>query len=227
MSLVVRHPHRWDLSPEEARELQESLSEFVETRPLLEDALQYVAGVDAGFTGSEVHAAAVVLDYPDLKVIEQTTIQQPVTFPYIPGLLSFREAPAILAALERLPVLPDLLLVDGHGLAHPRRFGIACHLGVLLDIPTIGVAKSLLVGRLTELGEEIGSSADLMDEEEIIGAALRTRRNVRPVYISIGNRVDLPSAMRTVLHCTKDYRLPEPCRLAHNLATRSFKVGGS
>jgi deoxyribonuclease V len=168
-----------------------------------------------------IHAAVVLLVYPSLEPVEQVTTQFPLSFPYVPGLLSFREAPAILAALEQLGTSPDVLLVDGHGYAHPRRFGLACHLGVWLDIPSIGCAKSILVGEQAPLDETAGSSAEMLDDGEVIGLAVRTRQKVKPVYVSIGHRVDLDSAMRIVLVCRRGYRLPEPARLAHQLATKA------
>lgn len=190
----------------------------------MDDAIQMVCGVDASYAKDSMFAAAAVFDYQSLALVDQAVSEQPLSFPYIPGLLSFREAPAILAALEQLSRLPDLLLVDGHGLAHPRRFGLACHLGVLLDLPAIGVGKSILVGVVGELGDAVGSTADIVDGDEMLGVALRTRWNVRPVYLSVGHRVDLLSAIRLVLDCTRGYRLPEPCRAAHLLASSAAKI---
>ena len=164
-------------------------------------------------------AAIAVLSFPELQVLEIARAEVPTTFPYVPGLLSFRETPAVLAAYERLQLKPDLLIVDGQGYAHRRRFGIACHLGVLLDIPAIGSAKSLLVGRHGQLGEERGATAELIDRREVVGMALRTRRGITPVYVSIGHRIDLPSAVRFVLDCCTRYRLPEPQRQAHIAAS--------
>jgi deoxyribonuclease V len=177
-----------------------------------------VAGVDASYYQGMVCAAVAVLDFPHLKPIEQAVVKIPLSFPYIPGLLSFREAPGILAALEQLSQLPDVLIVDGHGQAHPRRFGLACHLGVWLDLPTIGCAKSVLVGELAPLGAKVGSTAQLTLGTEVLGIALRTRNNMKPVYLSIGHRMDLFSAAEIILACTKGYRLPEPSRQAHFLA---------
>ena len=214
-----RHP--WDVSPQEARQLQDGLREQVLVQPLAEQGITTIAGVDASFGREIIHAAAVLLAYPSQEPIEQTTVQLPLSFPYVPGLLSFREAPAILAALEQLGMRPDVLLVDGHGYAHPRRFGLACHLGVWLDIPSIGCAKSILVGEHPPLDETVGSNAELLDDGEVIGLVVRTRQKVKPVYVSIGHRVDLDSAMRVVLSCGRGYRLPEPVRLAHQLATKA------
>lgn len=230
--LKLHHQHTWDLSLAEARRLQERLREHVLVEPLSLDGIRSVAGVDASYRkpqageGGWVRAAVVEMDYPDLHIRAQAVGKTPMSFPYVPGLLSFRESPAILAALEQLlarkgqgnRALPDVLIFDGQGLAHPRRFGIACHIGVLLDIPTIGCAKSILVGEVGELGEDAGSVSNLVFAGEIIGAAVRTRKNVKPVYVSVGHKVDLESAVRLVLGCCRGHRLPEPARLAHTLA---------
>jgi deoxyribonuclease V len=154
-----------------------------------------------------------------MEPLEQAAAEMPLAFPYIPGLLSFREAPAILSALAQLSVLPDVLIVDGHGWAHPRRFGLACHLGVLLDLPTIGCAKSILTGQARALSETAGSTAELLDGSQVIGLALRTRPGVRPVYVSVGHRVDLASAARIIIDCGRGFQLPEPTRQAHRLAS--------
>lgn len=164
-----------------------------------------------------------MFDFPSLEIIEKAVAEVPLEFPYIPGLLSFREAPGILAAIEQLSASPDVLIVDGHGLAHPRRFGLACHLGIWLDLPTIGCAKSILVGDLTPLGETVGSTANLTLGNELLGVALRTRLNVKPVFLSIGHRMDLVSAIQIVLACGKGFRLPEPTRKAHTLAKEACK----
>lgn len=221
MPLVLYHTHPWDLSPAEARLLQDRLRDQVREQPLELGAVKTVAGVDASYRGGVVRAAVVVLSFKTLQFVEQATCQRPVSYPYLPGLLSFREAPAILAALARLKALPDVLIVDGHGLAHPRRFGLACHLGVLLDIAAIGCAKSIFVGEAAPLGDELGSTSDLSLNGELVGLALRTHQRARPVYISVGHRTDLPSALQVVLACGRGYRLPEPVRLAHQLASQS------
>jgi deoxyribonuclease V len=220
MTLTLHHAHPWNLPPPAAARLQQALRSRVQVSPLPEAPLRRVGGVDASFRGDHLFAAAVVLEYPSLQLVEQAVAESPLTFPYIPGLLSFREAPGILAALARLSALPDVLIVDGHGYAHPLRFGIACHLGVLLDLPTIGLGKSILIGQADPLGEAAGSASYLTADGEVIGVALRTRRRVKPVYVSVGHRVDLPSAVRVVLACGQGYRLPEPARLAHQLAGR-------
>ncbi len=200
--------------------LQERLRERVVVQDRL-GALHHVAGVDVGFPRGRqtARAAVAVLGFPDLSPCDQTVVCRPVAFPYVPGLLSFREVPAVLAALEALRELPDLILCDGQGQAHPRRFGIACHLGVLLDRPTIGVAKSRLVGRHGPLPEEKGAWVPLYDGSERIGAVLRTRSGVAPLYVSVGHRVSLETAIELVLRCTTRYRLPETTRAAHRLAS--------
>jgi deoxyribonuclease V len=216
--------HAWDLTPDEAVALQRRLAPRV-VRENRFGEVRLVAGVDVGFPraldpeGGVARAAVAVLRYPDLTVAEVARAEVPVTFPYVPGLLSFREAPAILAAYARLQLEPDLLIFDGQGLAHQRRFGIACHVGLWLDKPAIGSAKSILVGRYGPLGDAAGSQADLVDRGEVVGVALRTRRAVTPVYVSIGHRVDLPTAARLVLSCCQRYRLPEPQRQAHLAAS--------
>lgn len=218
MSLHLHHEHHWDLSPHEASQLQLELRGYVRIEPYSDDDLRLVGGVDASFSKDTILAAVVVLDYPTMQPDEQATVELPLTFPYIPGLLSFREAPAVLAALGKLSGLPDVLLIDGHGLAHPRRFGLACHVGVLLDLPTIGCAKSVLMGKCFTLGDTAGSAAELIADGQVVGMAVRTRDNVKPIYVSVGHRVDLPCAVRIVLACAMGYRLPEPIRQAHLLA---------
>ena len=218
----ARQTHAWDLSPKEAVQLQKDLQKRVVTTPLTEDAIQHIAGVDVGFPrGKEIARAAIaVMSYPELHLVDQGQAEAPVSFPYIPGLLSFREIPVILTALGQLTIVPDLLVIDGHGLAHPRRFGLACHIGVLLDIPSMGCGKSILVGEHGILSEMRGRFTELSVSGEIIGSVVRTRDSVKPVYISIGHRVDLPSAVRIALNCGGGYRLPEPIRWAHRLASK-------
>lgn len=210
----------WPRSCNEAKAIQQQLAQQVNQKNYFSD-IKTVAGVDVGFkdTGATTHSAVAVLNFPTLTLKEQATHQLPTCFPYVPGYLSFREIPAVIGALAKLETLPDLLLCDGQGLAHPRRFGIACHLGVLLDIPTIGVAKSRLIGEHIEPAADKGAHVPLMDKGEIIGAVLRTRSNVSPLYISIGHHIDLPTAIDYVLRCTSRYRLPETTRHAHRLAS--------
>ncbi|WP_017364760.1 deoxyribonuclease V [Methylococcus capsulatus] len=221
MGLALQHSHRWDLSPREAASLQTRLRPLVLAEDALPDEIRTVAGVDVGFEdhGHITRAAVAVLDFPSLRPSDQAIVRRPTRFPYVPGLLSFRELPALLEALERLNLLPELILVDGHGYAHPRRFGIACHLGVLTGIPTIGVGKTRLVGTHGELAEDRGSWIPLIDGDETIGAVVRTRRGVQPVYVSVGHRLSLPTAVDWVLRCAPRYRLPETTRQAHRLAS--------
>jgi len=216
--------HRWDLDVAEARALQRQLAVQVVREDRFGE-IRAVAGVDLGFPktldGGELgRAAVVVLRFPDLDLVEERVVERPVTFPYIPGLLSFREAPVGLAAIGSLEHPPDLLLVDGHGIAHPRRCGIACHLGLLLDLPTIGCAKSILVGHAEEPGLHPGDWTPVVDRGETIGAALRTRPKTKPIYVSIGHRVSLASAIALVSRCGRGYRLPEPTRRADRIASR-------
>lgn len=211
--------HAWDVSPAEAIRLQEALRHQAVVENRLGEVAT-VAGVDVSVLGEVARAAVVVLRYSDLAVLEVALAEVPVTFPYVPGLLAFREAPAILAACERLQVEPDLFIFDGQGSAHPRRMGIATHVGLFLDRPTIGCAKSRLCGVHPELPLQAGSWVPLTDGNEVIGAAVRTRAGVKPVYVSPGHRVDLATAVHYVLACCRGYRLPEPCRRAHMAAGR-------
>ena len=212
--------HAWDVSPEEAITIQKSLLDRIR----IEDdfgAIHTVAGVDVGFEkgGGITRAAIAVLDFATLKPVESAVARKPTTFPYIPGLLSFREIPAVLEAMLKLNSVPDLLLCDGQGIAHPRRFGLAAHLGLLLDLPAIGVAKSRLTGTHDNVPPEKGSYVPLMDRDEQIGVVLRTRTRVKPLYISPGHRVSIASAHRLVMQCITRYRLPETTRYAHRLAS--------
>lgn len=212
--------HAWDVSPAEARAIQLSLAAQVVTEDRY-GPLRTVAGIDVGFEqGNTITRAAVaLLSYPQLELIEYALARRPTGFPYVPGLLSFREVPAVLDALAALRGRPDMLLCDGQGIAHPRRLGIAAHLGVLCDIPAIGVAKSRLVGVHGIVPDQRGAWVPLRAGEEIIGAVLRTRRGVKPLYISAGHRIGLTSALAIVLACTTRYRLPETTRWAHRLAS--------
>ncbi len=215
--LTVEHP--WDLPPEQAEALQRRLAARVRSKPLALEQVRYVAGLDAAFPPGAVRAAVVVLSFPQLDFVDATVTEVDNPAPYVPGLLSFREAPALLRALEGLRVRPDVLLVDGHGRAHPRRLGIASHIGVLLDWPTVGVAKSVLVGRPRgTLADEVGATVPLVHQGEVVALGVRTRQGVKPVWVSVGHRVDLPSAVALVLRCGRGYRLPEPLRWAHRVA---------
>lgn len=218
--MKIPSTHRWDLTPSEAVALQRELAGRVIERDEF-GAVHYVAGVDVGFEGERnriARAAVVVLNYPDLTPVDYAVARMPVTFPYIPGLLSFREIPVILRAFQKIRIEPDLTIADGHGRAHPRRIGFASHLGLVLDRPTIGCAKSLLVGKAEEPGNEPGAWTPLVDRDEIIGAVLRTRAKTKPVYVSTGYRVSLDGAIEWVLKCCKRYRLPETTRYAHRAA---------
>lgn len=212
--------HRWDLSPAAAIALQEKLRGRVVGVDRL-GPVRRVAGVDVGFerNGSVTRAAVAVLDFPGLELVDWAIARMPTRFPYIPGLLSFRETPAVLRALGRLKVRPDLLLCDGQGLAHPRRFGFACHLGLLADIPSIGVAKTRLIGEHGALPARRGRWVPLNDRGEVIGAVLRTRQGVKPLFVSVGHRISLDTAVRWVMACVTRYRLPETTRWAHRLAS--------
>ena len=213
--------HEWDVTPKEAIAIQNRLRDEVIIADQVGE-VRFVAGVDVGFEeGNTVTRAAVaVLTFPDLTLHEQAIARRPTSFPYIPGLLSFREVPTVLDALDQLETRPDLLLCDGQGLAHPRRFGIACHLGVLTGLPSIGVAKSRLVGTHAPVPPDKGAHVPLYDGRDLIGAVLRTRDNTKPLYISIGHRISLTSGLEYVLRCTTRYKLPETTRWAHKLASR-------
>ncbi|MGM3308848.1 deoxyribonuclease V [Anabaena sp. WFMT] len=219
--MKIQQIHSWPSTVEEAITIQETLQNQVITTDVLKEPIKYVAGVDMGFleNGTMSRAAVAVLSFPDLQVVETSLAYRPTTFPYIPGFLSFREIPALLDALEKIQTIPDIILCDGQGIAHPRRLGIACHLGVIVDIPTIGVAKSLLIGKYEELPEAKGSWQPLIHKKETIGAVLRTRTGVKPLYISSGHRISLPTAIDYVLRCTPKYRLPETTRIADKLAS--------
>lgn len=220
--MKARHLHHWEVDPQEAREIQRWLVGQVTRGNELKDPC-FIAGVDISGEGRSglAQGAVVVLNYPRMELVEVQVVEGKPGFPYIPGLLSFREAPLVVAACEKLTVVPDLLLVDGHGIAHPRRMGLASHLGLLLDLPSIGCAKSILCGRHVPLGEE--SQAELVDKGEVVGMALRTKHGAAPVYVSIGHRVNLPTAVYWVKQCCRGYRLPEPTRLAHLAAGGKLK----
>lgn len=218
--MKTTQPIDWPENVAEARTIQEQLRAKVITENRL-GAVNLVAGADVGFEeeGKITRAAIAVLRLPKLELVEQAIARQPTRFPYIPGYLSFREIPALLEALANITMTPDLILCDGQGLAHPRRFGIACHLGVLTGLPTIGVAKSRLIGTHDKPGAKKGSWTPLMDKAEVIGAVVRTRDKVSPLYVSVGHRIDLQTAIEYVLRCTTRYRLPETTRRAHRLAS--------
>lgn len=218
--------HDWDLTPKEAIALQNRLRDRVRLQPL-KRKIRTIAGADISFNrfSDRIYAGIVVLSLPDLEVIESTAIRSRTRFPYIPGLLSFRELPALLEAWAKLKTIPDALILDGQGLAHPRRFGIACHAGIWLKIPTIGCAKSILVGKHAELPPEAGSQTPLVDRNEQIGVVLRTKKKVAPVYVSPGHLIDMPGAVNLVQRSLTRYRLPETTRRAHLLVNRLRESG--
>lgn len=228
---ILRHArerHPWDVTPFAAREIQEQLRDQASSRDQFE-SVRRVAGVDVGFEENNTitRAAVAVLTFPAMELCDHAIARRPTSFPYVPGLLSFREIPAVLDALDKLTIIPDMLLCDGQGIAHPRRFGIASHLGVLTGQPSIGVAKSRLFGTHAPVPEEKGQWTPLLalpsseaKNEEAIGAVLRTRVKVKPLYISIGHKICLETAIAIVLKCITRYRLPETTRWAHRLASR-------
>ena len=220
--------HAWNLTPSAAIRLQHRLRSRVIRLGRPRD-VRHVAGADVGFErgGGIARAAVVVLSFPELKLVDYAIARLPARFPYVPGLLSFREMPALMVALNRLRVRPDLILCDGQGIAHPRRFGIASHLGVFCGIPSIGVAKSRLIGEHGQPMQRRGAWIPLKDRGETIGAVLRTKANTQPVFVSIGHRVSLPVAVRYVMACTTSFRLPETTRWAHRLASGREPVPGA
>ena len=214
--MKARDLHAWDLSPTEAVALQKQLRDRVTVAPLPEE-VRIVAGADVSYDkhSDVLHAGFVLVRLPDFEVVETAGVAMRVTFPYVPGLLSFRETPPLVQAWKLVKRRPDVVVLDGQGLAHPRRFGIACHVGLLFDLPTIGCGKSLLVGAFEPPGEAAGSHTPLVDKGETIGAVVRTRDRVQPVYVSPGHMADVESATALALRCTGRYRVPEPTRLAH------------
>ena len=217
-ALKLHYAHPWTVSPKEAIVLQKRMAPLVREEPLALDGLDTIGGLDVSVRGDQVRAAVVVLHLADLTVMDQAIWEGPVAFPYVPGLLSFREIPAVIPALEQLRALPDLLMLDAHGRAHPRRFGLACHLGVLLNRPALGVAKTILVGRHQSLPEPKGSTSALVHREEVVGEAVRTRKGVKPVFVSVGHRISLEDAIALTLRLAIRYKLPEPTHLAHRLS---------
>jgi len=213
--------HDWNLSPQQAIELQKQLAYEVIREDKFDEPIKTVAGIDLGYDvqANRSRAVVVVLKFPELTLLESAEAILPIQFPYVPSLLSFRETPVAVKALEKLQITPDLILCDGQGIAHPRRFGIACHIGLLTNVPSIGVAKSLLVGKYGSLGEERGSRAALVHYNEEIGVVLRTKNKVQPLYVSVGHKISLETAADYVLRCAPKYRLPETTRLADRMAS--------
>ena len=216
--------HSWNVTSEHAKHLQNKLRTQVSKTNQF-GTIKTVAGVDIGLKNNIALASVVVLNFPDLQVVDGVVAESRVNFPYIPGYLSFREIPPLLVAFTRLHTEPDLVIVDGQGIAHPRRFGLASHLGLILDKPTIGCAKSRLCGQYAEPDTKKGAYTHLLDKDEIIGIALRTRTNVSVVYVSIGHRISLDSARMLTLACCKGYRLPETTRYAHKAASGKIPDG--
>ncbi|MBZ0284671.1 MAG: deoxyribonuclease V [Anaerolineae bacterium] len=215
----IQHRHGWNLKPEEAIALQKQLAgEVISTQPIDLSKVRLVAGVDVSVKNEVSQAAVVVITYPDLQPVETVLASQPTPFPYIPGLLSFREGPVLEKAFEKLEHEPDVFIFDGMGIAHPRRIGIASHMGLWLNKPTIGCGKTHLIGDYQEPDSERGAYSHLVNKGHVIGVALRTRTGVKPVYISPGHLADLTTSIELTLLCTPKYRLPEPIRLAHNAA---------
>jgi deoxyribonuclease V len=228
VALPQQPTHRWDLSPEEARVVQERLrTQIVADAPLPLESITWVAGVDISVKDDTARAAVVLLRFPALTVAEVALAERPVTFPYVPGLLAFREGPSILDAFEKLHQKPDAIIFDGHGLAHPRRMGIACHMGLWTGIPSVGCAKSILVGNHGALGDQRGAWAPLVHNGAVVGVAVRTRNGVQPVYVSVGHLADLDTARELVLRCCTSYRLPEPTRQAHRAAGGEDVLGSA
>jgi len=220
--MIQKPLHAWDLIPEQAIALQKELAQ----RIIREDSfgeVHTIAGVDMAINEQNgmARAAVVLLSFPELEILERHVYEEPIRMEYIPGLLSFRETPCIIGAFAQLKQQPDLVMVDGQGIAHPRRLGIASHLGLWLDLPTIGCAKSILTGSHEALSEEAGSWVPLKYRGETIGAVVRTRTRVNPMIISLGHRISLESSIRYVLLCAKGYRLPEPTRQADKLSKQN------
>ena len=219
--------HKWDISPKAAIALQLKLAGEIRIEPLAAE-VAVVAGTDCAFLdgGRRILAAAVLCDATSMEVVTARHVIRPCGFPYVPGLLSFREAPAVIAAVRALPRRPDLLICDGQGLAHPRRLGLASHVGLWLDLPTIGVAKSRLCGEHDTVGIERGRRARLRHRGRTVGSVVRTRTGVKPVYVSVGHRIDLPQAVSWTLRAARRFRLPEPTRRAHLLVSFLTRAGG-
>lgn len=219
---MIKHP--WHVDYEKAIEIQNSLRERVTLKVSNTFNPHFVAGVDVSCNKKGLYAAAVLFSFPELVLIEKNTTSGEVSFPYIPGLLSFREAPIIIKAIKGLKQEPDVILVDGQGIAHPRRFGLAAHIGVLMDTVSIGCAKKRLIGDYKPVSDELGAYTELLDEKEVIGLVVRTKRHVKPVFVSPGHLIDFKASYNMVMACLRGYRLPEPTRLAHIEANKERKL---
>ena len=221
--MKIQHLHRWDVSYKEAVGIQRKLKESL----VLHDRdfpkqITIIAGADISYSRHSdlFFAAVILLEYPTMAVVEEACFTERVLFPYIPGLLSFREGPAVLKAFENLHNIPDVVIFDGQGIAHPRGIGLASHMGLFLDIPAVGCAKKRLVGEYGEVGHEVGDYADLILNDRVVGAAVRTKKKVKPVFVSPGHKISLRRAVDLVLSCCKGYRLSEPVRMAHLAVNR-------
>lgn len=223
--MEILETHRWDISEIEAINLQQKLAQKVIKDDLF-DQIQYVAGIDVAYSkiNDKLIAAIVILESDSLKLVESVTVEDTVQFPYIPGLFSFRELPPIIKAFKKIKTTPQLVVCDGQGLAHPRRFGLACHLGTLYDIPTIGCGKTRLLGNYQEPEQHRGAQSPLIDNSEIIGNVLRTQNNINPIFVSIGHRVSLTTACHWILKLSPKYRLPETTRQADQLVKRALSL---
>lgn len=215
--------HEWAVTPAEAVAIQRRLAPLVQTTGIALDQIHTIAGVDASYA-DKARAAVVVLSFPALEVLDRAVAARESAFPYVPGLLSFREVPAVLDAMEKLTIRPDVLMCDGQGYAHPRRLGVASHLGVYLDLPSIGCAKSRLVGRYEEPGPMPGDRSPVFDHGELVAMAVRPKPRTKPLFVSVGNRIGLETAVRVVLACLRGYRLPEPTRQADKLAEEAKRM---
>ena len=222
--MVYRELHNWNVTTDEAKEIQNELCHQVVQIDQF-DRIRTVAGVDIGIRNDIATASVIVLNFPDLQIVDGVVVQSRIQFPYIPGYLSFREIPPLLGAFARLQTEPDLFIVDGQGIAHPRRLGLASHLGLILNKPTIGCAKSRLCGQYSEPNLEKGAWSYLRDKEDIVGIVLRTRTNVSVVYVSVGHLISLETAREITLACCPKYRLPETTRLAHQAASGKIPNG--
>jgi deoxyribonuclease V len=216
--MKIHYHHSWDVGYKDAVTIQQNLKSqlILHDRDFPED-ISTVAGADISYSRHSdlFFAAVVLLEYPTMKLIEETFFRERVSFPYIPGLLSFREGPAVLKAFESLRNAPDVVIFDGQGIAHPRGVGLASHMGLFLNIPSIGCAKKRLVGSYNEVSQEVGDYSDLILGDQLVGAALRTKKKVKPVFISPGHKISMRRAIDVVLSCCRGYRLPEPVRRAH------------
>ena len=219
--------HPWDVSVSEAVRIQKSLRQQIRLQALNSE-VRYVAGADVSYNidSDQFYAGVVVVNFPDLQLVEESVVIGKASFPYVPGLLSFREAPILLQVFEQLTVCPDVIIFDGQGIAHPRGIGIASHVGLFLDCPAVGCAKSKLIGIYDErlLGEKAGNVVSLQTKDHaIIGSVVRTKDRVKPVFVSPGHKTDIPSSIKLVLDCCKGFKLPEPTRLAHTFVNRVRK----